>query len=211
MQIAAVQFDIAWQNPQANRETVAQMLRSARHLEAGALIVLPEMFSTGFTMDVSAATREHEQTLDFLKTLSRQHAAYVLAGLAAPASEGRARNQLIVTCPGGDVVATYTKLHPFTLGGEHEHFVPGQSIIAFTCNDFTVAPFICYDLRFPEVFRAAVRRYRANLFIVIANWPLSRVEHWIALLRARAIENQAYVLGVNRCGRDPNLQYPGRS
>jgi predicted amidohydrolase len=162
-------------------------------------------------MNVPAATRQHAQTLEFLKRLSRQHAAYALGGLAAPAPGGRARNQLAVTSPAGEIVAIYTKLHPFTLGGEREHFLPGERVVAFTWHDFTVAPFICYDLRFPEAFRAAIKRHCADLFIVIANWPIARVEHWIALLRARAIENQAYVLGVNRCGRDPHLLYPGRS
>jgi len=211
MQIVAVQLDIVWENPQANWATVAQLLQTAAPLAPQTMIVLPEMFSTGFTMDVAAATREHAQTLEFLKRLSRQHAAYALGGLAAPAPGGRARNQLAVTSPSGEILALYTKLHPFTLGGERERFLPGERVVGFAWHDFTVAPFICYDLRFPEIFRAAIRRHRADLFIVIANWPITRIEHWITLLRARAIENQAYVLGVNRCGRDPNLLYPGRS
>ncbi|MBA3441983.1 MAG: carbon-nitrogen family hydrolase, partial [Pyrinomonadaceae bacterium] len=104
----------------------------------------------------------------------------------------------------------YCKLHPFTLGGESRNYLSGSGLQVLTCNEFTVAPFICYDLRFPEIFRAAVRR-GANLFTVIANWPTPRSDHWITLLKARAIENQAYVVGVNRSGRDPQLSYSGQS
>ncbi len=104
----------------------------------------------------------------------------------------------------------FHKLHPFTFGGEAEHYTAGRDIKVFSAGVFAIAPFICYDLRFPEVFRAAVRR-GANLFVVIANWPTPRDYHWTALLKARAIENQAYVIGVNRCGNDPHHFYLGHS
>ena len=116
----------------------------------------------------------------------------------------------MVADPSGQIVASYTKLHPFTLSGERDHYEAGLEIITFACGGFTIAPFICYDLRFPEVFRHAARR-GANFFTVIANWPMARLDHWLTLLRARAIENQCYVLGVNRSGQDPSLLYPGRS
>jgi omega-amidase len=209
MQVLAVQFDIVWEDPPANCAKVRAMIEDARP-SPGSLIILPEMFATGFTMDVSAATRQHERTIQFLCDIAREHSSYVVGGVATPAPVDRARNQAIVVDPSGQVISAYTKIHPFTLGGERDHFEAGSEIVTFECNGFTVAPFVCYDLRFPEIFRLAVRRL-ANLFIVIANWPTSRVEHWTMLLRARAIENQAYVVGVNRCGMDPNLAYPGRS
>src|SRR5262249_41576994 len=90
------------------------------------------------------------------------------------------------------------------------HYVAGDQICLFQCHDFTVAPFICYDLRFPEVFRPAAAR-GANLIVVIASWPSVRDDHWVTLLKARAIENLAYVVGVNRCGNDPKLYHSGRS
>jgi predicted amidohydrolase len=99
-------------------------------------------------------------------------------------------------------------LHPY--GAERNHYVAGDDIVTFTWNDATVAPFVCYDLRFPEIFRRAVKR-GATLMVVIANWPEARITHWLSLLQARAIENQCYVIGVNRCGMDPTLRYPGRS
>jgi predicted amidohydrolase len=96
------------------------------------------------------------------------------------------------------------------LGGESANYQAGREVAVFPWQGFTVAPFICYDLRFPEHFRAATRR-GAQLITVIANWPVKRIGHWVTLLQARAIENQAYVAGVNRCGADPTLTYNGRS
>jgi predicted amidohydrolase len=104
----------------------------------------------------------------------------------------------------------YCKLQPFTLGGESEHYVAGERLCLFECQEFTVAPFICYDLRFPELFRQATAQ-GANLIVVIASWPVIRDDHWVTLLKARAIENLAYVVGVNRCGQDPHHYHSGRS
>ncbi|HEX5446549.1 MAG TPA: nitrilase-related carbon-nitrogen hydrolase, partial [Pirellulales bacterium] len=112
--------------------------------------------------------------------------------------------------PTGALVARYAKLQPFTLADETKHYEAGGSVVTFPWQGFSVAPFVCYDLRFPELFRASVRR-GAELMVVIANWPQSREAHWLALLRARAIENQSYVLGVNRAGDDPHLRYGGHS
>jgi predicted amidohydrolase len=108
------------------------------------------------------------------------------------------------------VVARYNKIHPFTLGGESQHYAAGEDLVLTEWAGCKVAPMICYDLRFPELFRSAVRR-GAQLFTVIANWPVKREQHWVTLLQARAIENQAYVIGVNRCGTDPKHVYSGRS
>jgi predicted amidohydrolase len=108
----------------------------------------------------------------------------------------------------GREVARYAKMRPFKLAGESVE--PGAEPVLVECGEFKLAPAVCYDLRFPELFRAGVKR-GANLFAVIANWPTPRLDHWLTLLKARAIENQAYVIGVNRVGRDPNAEYPGRS
>src|SRR4030095_7656034 len=110
----------------------------------------------------------------------------------------------------GDLLARYLKQRPFSGGGEDLAHERGGSPVTFEWGGLRIAPLICYDLRFPEVFRAAVRA-GAEMLAVIAAWPLVRIDHWITLLRARAIENQAYVIGVNRCGRDPEFVYPGRS
>ncbi|GAG32370.1 unnamed protein product [marine sediment metagenome] len=112
--------------------------------------------------------------------------------------------------PDGQPVASYDKLQPFTFGGEADHYTAGCETVLFDWQGLRVAPLICYDLRFPELFRAATRR-GAQAFVVIANWPTPRVAHWNTLLAARAIENQAYVVGVNRTGSEPKLDYPGES
>src|SRR5207249_7162780 len=117
-------------------------------------------------------------------------------------------NEAVLFDAEGREVARYAKIHPFKFAGETAK--PGTDPVVVDCGEFKLAPAVCYDLRFPELFRAGVK-CGANLFAVIANWPTSRLDHWLTLLKARAIENQSYVIGVNRAGRDPNADYPGRS
>jgi predicted amidohydrolase len=130
---------------------------------------------------------------------------------------GKARNRALVFDPDGNEIARYDKLHPFSYGKEAERFEGGDSVCAFDWHaqgrTMRVSPLICYDLRFPEAFRACrgLAGGGAEMFVVIANWPAERAEHWRALLRARAIENQAFVVGVNRSGDDPFLAYAGGS
>ncbi|MEO6052707.1 MAG: nitrilase-related carbon-nitrogen hydrolase, partial [Chthoniobacterales bacterium] len=120
------------------------------------------------------------------------------------------RNQQLLINPSGQCVARYSKMRLFHPGGEERLCVAGSEVVVASIEKWIVAPLVCYDLRFPELFREGTRR-GAELFIVIANWPDVRIEHWITLLRARAIENQAYVIGVNRSGRDPERAYSGHS
>jgi predicted amidohydrolase len=210
MHLVACQFDIAWEDKPANFARVDELLRSAR-VPRGSLVVLPEMFATGFSMNVERiAEPPGGPTEQFLSYMARGLESHVVGGLASLGSDGRARNVSLVVAPDGEVAARYTKLHPFTVGGEHEHYAAGQDVVTLACGPFTLAPLVCYDLRFPEAFRRAVRR-GANLLTVIASWPEPREQHWVALLRARAIENQAFVVGVNRSGADPKLRYPGLS
>lgn len=121
-----------------------------------------------------------------------------------------ARNESVTFAPDGSLLGRYVKMQPFLPGGEGEGHAAGSEVIIFPWGGFSVAPLICYDLRFPEHFRAAVRR-GADLFVVIASWPVKRHHHWLTLLQARAIENLACVIGVNRTGTDPHLSYNGRS
>jgi predicted amidohydrolase len=210
MKVIGLQIDISWENKRANHAKARAMIESARP-QPGSLVVLPEMFATGFSMNVAAIhDSDSRETQDFLAGAAADYRVYLLGGVVTKDLSGRGRNECVVYSPEGVEVARYCKLQPFTLGGESDNYVAGDQTCLFTWADFTVAPFICYDLRFPEIFRAAVRR-GANLYTVIASWPIAREEHWITLLKARAIENQAYVVGVNRSGRDPNFVYPGRS
>jgi omega-amidase len=210
MIIACCQFDIAWENKAANHARVADMLRGAA-LPAGALVLLPEMFATGFSMNVAGIddTRDRE-TQRFLSSLAAELEINLLAGVVAADPDGFGRNEAIAIDSAGSEIARYQKLHPFSFSGENKHYLPGKRIVTFGCGGLCVCPLICYDLRFPEPFRIATQR-GANCFAVIANWPRQREQHWLTLLAARAIENQAYVAAVNRCGKDPNADYGGRS
>ena len=210
MQVIGCQLDIAWEDKSTNFERVRALLKNVA-IEPGALIVLPEMFATGFSMHV-AATAEAAQgeTYQFLAQLARDTASFLLAGVVTRNPDGRGRNEALVLGPQGDEVARYCKLHPFSFAGEDQHFAAGDAALSFASGPFRVAPFVCYDLRFPEIFRHQTR-LGAQVLVVIANWPAPRDAHWQALLRARAIENQAYVVGVNRVGRDPKLAYAGHS
>jgi omega-amidase len=149
-------------------------------------------------------------TGEFLAQTARELGVFILGGLVTRRADGRGCNQAVVFSPAGKEIARYDKIQTFTLGGESQHYAVGTKVVTFSCQDFVVAPFICYDLRFPELFRRAVRQ-GAQLFVVIANWPAPRIQHWTALLQARAIENQAYVAGLNRCGTDPKQMYSGHS
>ena len=210
MNVAAVQFDIAWEDRAANFARVRDLL-GASSPAAGSLIVLPEMFASGFSMNLPV-TRQTDAREDemFLAGLAREHQSFVTGGVVSPLEDGRGRNDSVTFSPEGELLARYTKIHPFSLGGEAEGHEAGRDITAFECAGFTVTPFVCYDLRFPEIFRDAARR-GANLFVVIALWPVKRQHHWLTLLQARAIENQAYVVGVNRVGSEPQFTYAGRS
>jgi predicted amidohydrolase len=211
MELLGVQLDIAWEDREANHAKVRALLQSSRP-KAGAVVALPEMFASGFSMNLDRiADNETRASERFLIEIAKQHSVCVVGGLATKRPDCRGHNEAVAVTPDGRVIARYAKIHPYTPGKEAQHYAGGDAIVTFDAGGgFTIAPFVCYDLRFPEIFRAGMQR-GANVMVVIASWPSPRVEHWLTLLRARAIENQCYVMGVNRCGNDPYLPYPGRS
>lgn len=210
MKIYCVQHDIAWENRRANFARVETLLSGTKP-EAGSLVLLPEMFASGFSMNVTAIREGRDrETERFLAATAKKFGIFLLGGIVTTKTNGKGSNQSVVFTPDGKELARYSKMQPFTLGGESANFDAGKSTTIFEWQGFKVSPFVCYDLRFPEHFRTATKR-GAQLITVIANWPVSRIQHWITLLQARAIENQAYVAGVNRCGKDPKLTYNGRS
>jgi predicted amidohydrolase len=210
MKVYCCQLDIAWENKAENFKRVTTLLRKQR-LWRGSLLILPEMFATGFSMNAKAIAESAVGATDrFLRALAREHGVFVIGGLVRSASDGRFFNAAVCLAPDGRRVASYAKLHLFSPGGESRHYAPGLAITLFQWAKYKVAVSICYDLRFPELYRMAVQQ-AANVLVVIANWPAPRHFHWQALLRARAIENQAYVVGVNRCGADAQLAYQGGS
>ena len=206
----AVQLDITWEDKPANFRKVEALVDAAAPA-AGSLVVLPEMFASGFSMNL-AVTRQGEEREDevFLAGLARKHGVFVAGGVVSRGAGKMGRNEAVVFSPEGRLLARYAKIHPFSLSGETQAHEAGREIVTFDWNGFVVAPFVCYDLRFPEIFRAAAHE-GASLIVVMALWPVKRQQHWLTLLQARAIENQAYVVGVNRIGREPELLYAGRS
>jgi len=210
MKVFCCQYDIAWENRQANHDKVRSLLTAAR-MPAGSLVLLPEMFACGFSCNVPAITegsgRESER---FLAGLARELNLYLLAGIVSTGPSGRGRNEAIVFSPDGREIARYLKSQPFTPGGEAAAYEAGSGPILFQWDHCPVAPFICYDLRFPELQRPAARA-GARLMTFIASWPDARLPHWTKLLQARAIENQCWVAGVNRIGHDPQFHYSGAS
>ena len=134
----------------------------------------------------------------------------MLAGIVHESADGSARNEAVAFAPDGAELVRYEKQRPFTGAGEDTVHLPGSRAVVFEWGGVKIAPLVCYDLRFPELFRDALR-LGAEMFVVIAAWPVKRIEHWTTLLRARAIENQAYVLGVNRTGQEPRFFYNGQS
>jgi omega-amidase len=211
MKVAALQLDIMWEDKRANFERVTRLLEKAP-LEANTLLALPEMFATGFSMDAAKIAESYEgETEQFLSRLAKQFGIFVVAGAAMRGPDGHARNKALVFSPAGELIAFYAKMRPFTPGGESSHYAAGKSPVVFRWLELNVAPFVCYDLRFPELFRKAAASDRPEVFVVIASWPDKRAQHWVTLLQARAIENQAYVIGVNRVGKDPYFSYSGRS
>jgi predicted amidohydrolase len=207
MRVHIVQTDTVWHDRAANHAKAAALIEAAQP-SPGDLVVLPEMFAVGFTMDVASAADGADETEHFLGDLARRYRVTVVGGnVIHPDAHGRNVAEIFAA---DHKLARYAKIHPFGYAGETRHYAGGEGVALFPLGDFTASAFVCYDLRFPEVFRAATLG-GAEVLVVIANWPAARAAHWAALLTARAIENQAYVIGCNRVGSDPNVPYAGGS
>ena len=203
-------MDQVWEDKPANYAKASAMLDMASPMP-GSMVVLPEMFPTGYSNNLAVTAKDEPFLTDtFLGNLAKNYKCWILSGSVRGETKEMGENIAVTFNPEGKRISSFTKLHPVKYYGEDKSYAPGTAVQTFKCNDFSVSPFICYDLRFPEVFRIAAFQ-GATLIVVIANWPAIRIDHWEILLRARAIENQAFVVGVNRCGKDPNLEYPGRS
>ncbi|MBC7776113.1 MAG: amidohydrolase [Phycisphaerae bacterium] len=216
MRISIVQSSLHWENPEANREMLAQKLAPLRgHTD---LVILPEMFTTGFSMNTeSLAEPMNGPTMDWLGDISRDLNAAV-SGSFICVEEGKCFNRLIFMRPDGQF-DFYDKKHLFTLTMENQHFVAGKKRLTVEWLGWRICPFICYDLRFPAWSRnnsptsnGPTSNVPYDILIYVANWPNRRAHHWRSLLTARAIENQSFVVGVNRTGSDGNgFEYSGDS
>ena len=214
MRVHLVQLDIRWEDKAANHARIRELLDPVA-LKRGDLVLLPEMFDTGFSINVETTNDADGASSGFMRNIATEHGVYTQGSVTVIKDEkGRAFNRSLTFSPAGELISSYDKLHPFSYGRESERFDGGNHTSSFNwesdAGDLLVFPTICFDLRFPELYRAGASR-GAEAFTVIANWPSPRAEHWRTLLRARAIENLAYVFAVNRAGPDPHLDYPGRS
>ena len=197
MRFAVVQHDIVWEDRTANFARLAPQV--ARAAGAGAeFVLLSETFSTGFSMTPGIGEPEGGPSAQFLQERAAEHGVWVAGSCPEVAPDGRLPyNSFVLAGPDG-TVHRYRKLHPFTHGGEHERFRAGEKPVTVEVGSLRVTPFVCYDLRFADVFWSAA--LDTDVYLVTANWPAARRLHWQTLLQARAIENQAYVVGCNRVG-----------
>jgi len=223
MKITCVQFNPVWQDVAANITKLNRQFANQIAQEKPDVVVLPELFHCGFSMETSTVVESRDGELyQALSQLAKTYAVTLIAGLALktqgsssipPALEAalsKPSNVALVFDPCGNEQACYIKNHAFSLVGEQRYYQQDSSQVIFKIGQTPCSVFICYDLRFPELFRKVAKA--ASVIFVIANWPVTRQMHWQALLTARAIENQCFVVGVNRTGLDGNgLQYVGGS
>lgn len=210
MRAALVQMDIALGRPDVNRARVAELVREAA--KGADLVILPEMWTTGYALSDLAgnlADQSGEPTGTLLASLARECGVY-LVGSTADERDGRVYNSATVYAPGGTRVAEYAKAHLVPMMDEHLYLAPGGSAVLAEIAGVKAGLAICYDLRFPELFRTLALG-GAELLIIPAEWPAQRLQHWRLLLQARAIENQCFVLACNRVGKDLNNNFPGHS
>tara|TARA_Y100001963_G_C6738088_1_gene427420 strand:+ start:247 stop:1032 length:786 start_codon:yes stop_codon:yes gene_type:complete len=207
LHVAIIQADLVWENPNQNRENFTKKIEEIT--QDVDIIVLPEMFTSGFTMTPEhIAETEEGETIIWMKKMAFQKQAAIVGSVAIK-DNNHYYNRLFFVHPNG-LVDTYDKKHTFTLAGEDKVYKRGNSKVIVNYKGFKIQPLICYDLRFPVWSRIAKEDY--DVLIYVANWPKIRVHAWNVLLQARAIENMSYCIGVNRVGLDANnYEYSGHS
>ncbi len=200
MNVTLIQTELVWENAVQNRMHLERLIDS--HHTKTDLFVLPEMFSTGFSMNPQqlAETMQGE-TMTWLKDMAQRKQTNICGSIMMN-EEGRYVNRFVWMKPDGTFFF-YDKRHLFRMGNEHLHYHSGQRRIIIEYNGWRIFPVVCYDLRFP-VWLRRTKQFDYDMMLVVANWPEKRSEHWKALLTARAIENQCYVVAVNRTGEDGN-------
>lgn len=207
MIIGLCQIDVFWESQKKNMDKCEYYIKEAAEKNVE-LILFPEMSLTGFTMSLGSLVIEENQILEWIGKQAERYKINIGLGYAI-SSNGKGENKYVIISSGGEALSNYQKIHPFSYAGEKEKYSKGKEIVSCTINGITITPFICYDLRFPEIFQIASRN--SKLIIVAANWPKLREEHWITLLKARAIENQCFIVGINRVGIGDGIEYNGAS
>lgn len=206
LKVAVLQSHLYWEDATKNRQAFTQKIEALQ--EPVDIIILPEMFTTGFTMNATSVAETMDgETMTWMKQLSSKTKSAIMGSFVV-SEQGNFYNRLVFMMPDGSH-RTYDKRHTFTLAGEHKMYTAGTKKEVITYKGWKLCPQICYDLRFP-VWSRNVENY--DVLIYVANWPKPRINAWDALLKARAIENMSYCIGVNRVGEDGNgHEYPGHS
>lgn len=207
MKTALCQFEIIFEEKEQNLQRAKQMIAAAAENRAQ-IIFFPEMSFTGFSMRVSVTGESNGETLRRMQQYAQESGIAVGFGWVRKKGK-KGENHYTVVDETGAVLADYIKIHPFSYSGEDQYFEAGSKTAVFTCGGIRFGLFICYDLRFPEIFRAVTAE--AEALVVAANWPAQRAAHWNKLLEARALENQSWVLGINCVGDQQGLHYNGSS
>lgn len=207
MKAALCQFQIRFEDKENNLLRAEHLIASAA-AEHAQIIFFPEMSFTGFSMNVSATGEANGGTVGVMREYARKHQIAVGFGWVRQNGE-KGENHYTVLDEAGAILADYVKIHPFSYGGENQHYTAGSQTAVFSFAGHRFGLFICYDLRFPEIFRAVAAD--ADVMVVAANWPEKRIAHWNKLLEARALENQCWVLGINCVGDQGDLHFNGSS
>ena len=210
MKVTLMQIDLSWGDPIANISRNDERLAK---IEKTDLVIFPEMFSTGFATSPDGIAEKDEATLRWMKEKSKRY-GFAIAGSVATEDNGLYYNRFYFVEPSGKVTV-YDKRHLFSYGGEDAEYTPGTKKVIVEYQGFKILLQVCYDLRFPETCRNGIDpstgKPEYDIAIFVASWPVKRVDAWSLLLKARGIENQSFVIGVNRVGTDPTCEYTGAS
>lgn len=206
MKLGLVSLNQSWEDKESN------LLKCEKYIEKASqenvdLIIFPEMTLTGFSTNiiVTAEDEKRSQSIETVLNLAKKYSVALVFGVVIKDND-KALNKSIFINKQGELIGKYSKIHPFSFAGEDKYFNGGDNIVFVNFEDMNIGLTICYDLRFPELYSSLGSR--CDLIINIANWPSKRIDHWTTLLKARAIENQIFIAGVNRIGIDGNgLEY----
>ena len=208
MKIGIIQYSPEWENVEANISTIESIVE--KQITDEDMLVFPEMTLTGFTMESEKYAEELDGTgTKYFISLAQRLKKNVFAGLIER-SDDKVYNTLVHFDPNGIVEARYRKIHPFSYANENKFYDAAKEPLITKIDQVKIGLSVCYDLRFPELYRLYGKE-RTEIMVNIANWPVKRIEHWKHLLKARAIENQCFMIGVNRVGSDPFNEYNGYS
>lgn len=208
MKLSLYQFNPKWEDIKSNQQRIISTLDKA-NLNTDVLI-FPELTQTGFTMRSKKFSETvGGETSQFFQSIALKYHIHVFSGFIENLNQ-KYYNSLVHVNRQGNIQTKYHKVHPFSFSGEDRHFFPGENPVIAKVDNVEVGLSICYDLRFPELYRY-YGKSRVSLIINIANWPVQRIEHWHTLLKARSIENLCYIVGVNRTGKDKGNSYNGQS